>query len=342
MYKKYDAVVFIGRFQILHNAHIQIIKKASNLSDKLIIIIGSSNQPRTYKNPWTWDERAKLLRSVLDLRIPKTVNTVIEHTNDTIYNDQAWAIRIQDIVGKHTKSFDNVAIIGHDKDESSFYLKMFPQWHKETTGLFESLHSSDIRELYFKQNCNMNYLKGVVAEEVYDFLNKFKDTTEYQQIIKEREFIETYKSQFAGLPYPPVFVTADAVVIQSGHVLMVKRRAEPGRGLWALPGGFLNAATDKSMQDCAIRELREETGIKIPVPALIGSIKDNRVFDAINRSARGRTITHAYKIVLPDGELPKVKGSDDAEKAQWIPIANLDSEKCFEDHFEIITHFVGA
>jgi len=72
-----------------------------------------------------------------------------------------------------------------------------------------------------------------------------------------------------------------------------------------LPGGFLNASTDASVQSAAIRELKEETGIKVPVAVLNGSIKDSRVFDSIGRSARGRTITHAFKIVLPDGELGK-------------------------------------
>jgi bifunctional NMN adenylyltransferase/nudix hydrolase len=123
---------------------------------------------------------------------------------------------------------------------------------------------------------------------------------------------------------------------------MIKRRSEPGKGLWALPGGFVNAGTDASVQDAAIRELREETGLKVPVPVLRGSITASKVFDAIDRSARGRTITHAFKFELADGELPKVKGMDDAEKAKWIPFAEIKSEECFEDHYEIISHFVGA
>ena len=165
---------------------------------------------------------------------------------------------------------------------------------------------------------------------------------EYEQVIREREFVETYKKQYASLPYPPIFSTADAVVIQSGHVLMIRRRAEPGKGLWALPGGYVNANTDKSVEDAAIRELREETGIKVPAPVLRGSIVRSKVFDAIDRSARGRIITHAFYIQLPDGELPKVKGSDDADKARWVPIAEVKSEECFEDHYEILQHFLGA
>jgi bifunctional NMN adenylyltransferase/nudix hydrolase len=112
--------------------------------------------------------------------------------------------------------------------------------------------------------------------------------------------------------------------------------------LWALPGGYVNANTDKSVEDAAIRELREETLIKVPAPVLRGNIKDSRVFDAIDRSPRGRIITHAFKIVLPDGELPRVKGSDDAEKARWVPIAEVCSDECFEDHYEMVQWAIGG
>jgi bifunctional NMN adenylyltransferase/nudix hydrolase len=219
---------------------------------------------------------------------------------------------------------------------------MFPQWGFEEIELLEPLDATDIRDLYFKNDVNMKFIQGVVPRTTYDFLEQFRTTEEYQQIIREREFVANYKKQYASLPYPPIFSTADSVVICSGHVLMIKRRAEPGRGLWALPGGYVNANTDKSVEDAAIRELREETMIKVPAPVLRGSIVRSKVFDAIDRSPRGRIITHAFHIQLPDGDLPKVKGSDDAEKARWVPIAEVKSEECFEDHYEIIQHFLGA
>ncbi len=339
MSKKYDTLVLIGRFQPFHNAHLEIVKRATALCDKLVIVVGSSRQPRTYKNPFTFEERSQMIRyatSGLSLHIN------IEPNTDTIYNDQAWAVRVQQIVAKHTQSGERVGIIGHKKDDSSFYLDMFPQWGYEDVELVEFLSAVDVRDLYFKWTFNSNFIKNVVPESTYERLMSFRQTEEFAQIIREREFVEKYKQQYASLPYPPVFVTTDAVVIQSGHVLMIKRRSEPGKGLWALPGGFLNANTDRSVQDAAIRELREETGIKVPAPVLKGSIQDQRVFDAIGRSARGRTITHAFKIVLADGELPKVKGMDDAEKARWVPIAEVRSDECFEDHWEILQYFVGA
>ena len=339
MNKKYHTLVLIGRFQPFHSAHLEIVKRATALCEQLIIITGSAKQPRTYKNPFTSTERASMIK---DATRGLSMQIYVEENVDTIYNDQAWAVRIQGIVSKYRAVGGPVGIIGHKKDDSSFYLDMFPQWGYENVELIEFLSAVDIRDLYFKREVNMKFIRGVVPETTFDFLEQFRTTAEYEQIIREREFVENYKKQYASLPYPPIFSTADAVVIQSGHVLMIKRRAEPGRGLWALPGGYVNANTDKSVEGAAIRELREETQIRVPAPVLRGSIVRSRVFDAIDRSPRGRIITHAFYILLPDGELPRVKGSDDAEKARWVPIAEVRSEDCFEDHYEILQHFVGA
>ncbi|MGI9055864.1 MAG: bifunctional nicotinamide-nucleotide adenylyltransferase/Nudix hydroxylase, partial [Pyrinomonadaceae bacterium] len=75
------------------------------------------------------------------------------------------------------------------------------------------------------------------------FLEVFK-TTEYFPYLKgEFEYIQKYKedTQFKNVPYAPVFFTTDAVVVQSGHVLVVRRKVHPGKGLLALPGGFLKS-----------------------------------------------------------------------------------------------------
>jgi len=339
MSKQYGTLVLIGRFQPFHNAHLEIIKRATALTDNLVIITGSAAQPRTYKNPFTSAERAQMIKAATG---GLSLSIHIEENIDTIYNDQAWAVRVQSIVSRYRILGTKTAIIGHKKDESSFYLDMFPQWEYIDVESIEPLSAVNIRDLYFKRDVNMNFIKAVVPQTTFVYLDAFKDTDAYEQIIREREFLIEHNKQYASLKYPPIFSTADAVVICSGHILMIKRRAEPGKGLWALPGGYVNANTDKTVEDAAIRELREETMIKVPAPVLRGSIVRSKVFDAIDRSPRGRIITHAFYIQLPDGELPKVKGSDDAEKARWVPIAEVKSEECFEDHYEILQHFLGA
>ena len=338
MTKKYDAIVFIGRFQPLHNAHVEIIRKAAELANKVIIVVGSANQPRTFKNPFSYAEREYLIQDTYEFG----TNLIVASNYDTIYNDDSWAVRVQNIVAKHTTKDSKIAIIGHKKDETSFYLDMFPQWELVEVDLIEELSASQIRQLYFREDYNPNFIRSVVPQNVLEYLNKFAKTEEYKQILREIEFVEKYKSQYASFPYPPTFVTVDAVVVQSGHILMIRRRAEPGRGLLALPGGFLDAYGDRTLEDAMLRELREETGLKVPAPVLRGNIVETKVFDAIERSTRGRTITHAFLIKLPNGELPRIKAGSDASSAKWIPISQINRNECYEDHYEIINYFTGV
>jgi len=109
-----------------------------------------------------------------------------------------------------------------------------------------------------------------------------------------------------------------------------------GKGTWATPGGFIKS--NERLEDSMLRELREETKLKVPVPVLRGNIKAREVFDSPNRSLRGRTITHAFLIELPPGPLPKVKGSDDAEKARWVPLSVFEKmqDQMFEDHYTLV------
>ena len=346
--KRYDIAVYIGRFQPLHNGHVQTIINAAKIAKRVVVIVGSASKSRSYKNPFYFGERkAIIINAEREFQISRNTEAVInvEANIDTMYDDNAWMVRVQKIVNSYALSGnEKIAIIGHGKDESSAYLRWFPQWDLIEQELVEPLDASQIRSLYFSDMYNPNFIRSVVPSSTIDFLTGFSNSNDYSQIIREREFIAKYKKQFESLPYPPIFVTADAVVAQAGHVLLIKRRAEPGKGLWALPGGFVNANTDKSVEDAAIRELIEETQIKLPEKVLRGSIVNRKVFDAINRSERGRTITHAFHIRLIDGEwnLPKIKGSDDAEKAQWVPLGKVRSEEMFEDHFDIIQYFLGV
>ncbi|PWU00812.1 MAG: ADP-ribose pyrophosphatase [Bacteroidetes bacterium] len=343
MTKQFDTIVYIGRFQPLHNAHIVMLHKASVLAKQVIVVVGSANQPRTVKNPFTSDERIQLLSESVHRYVSGDgTKFIFEPNEDTVYNNGAWCIRVQNIVAKYTSKTDRIAIIGHKKDETTFYLNMFPQWEFVDQPLVEPLNATQIRDAYFTPELNnINWFKGVVPETTIDFLSRFVQTSDYHKLVKEKEFLVKCKLPYAGLPYEPVFTTADMCVFQSGHVLMGIRKSEPGKGLLAFPGGYLNAATDRSCFDAAIRELYEETRLKVPEKVLRGSIVGEKVFDAIGRSERGRIITHAYKAVLPDGELPKVRGSDDLQFAAWYPISEISRQDCFEDHYDILQYFVN-
>ena len=263
---------------------------------------------------------------------------LVQSLPDLTYSDQKWAARVQDIVGKIALENERVAIIGHKKDESSYYLKMFPQWELVEHEMNENVSATNIRDLYFEGH-SLNFLRSVVPQGVFKFLQEDKNERHYGALKEEYEFVKGYKERWDAAPFPPTIVTTDAVVVQSGHILLVERGGHPGKGLWALPGGFIKQS--ERLVDGMIRELREETRLKVPGPVLKGSIVAEKVFDAPNRSLRGRTITVAYLIELPPGELPSVKGSDDAAKAQWVPLSEVREEEMFEDHFHIIDYFVS-
>jgi bifunctional NMN adenylyltransferase/nudix hydrolase len=173
-------------------------------------------------------------------------------------------------------------------------------------------------------------------------LEEFMNSKNYETLVKEFEFLRTYKLQWSLAPYPPTFVTADSLVTCLGHVLLVQRKAAPGEGLWALPGGFLNQF--ETVKECALRELEEETKIKVPPRILETSIVEDKLFDHPSRSLRGRTITTVFHIDLRgEKSLPKVRGSDDAAQAKWIPLNELVrmQDKMFEDHYHIVTDLLG-
>ena len=334
----YDLLIYIGRFQPFHNAHLETVMRASKMAHKVLIITGSAYQPRTYKNPWTTRERLLTIKNAcVDAGLE---NVSVVANRDSVYNDQAWIQRVQELVEGVHISGNKIGIIGHKKDDSSSYLDMFPQWDYVPVELIEPLDATNVRELYFNERCNMNFIKHVVPRSVYVALEHWQSNHSYTQVIAERRANEAYKAQFSALPYPPIFVTADPVVFCAGHVLLVERGKMPGKGLLALPGGFVNA-NDSSVESAMLRELKEETNIKVPVPVLRGSIKEKRVFDHPDRSARGRTITHAFNIVLNETSTPKVRAADDAVNVFWKPFNEINSEWLFEDHYDIIQHFLG-
>ncbi|WP_325088278.1 bifunctional nicotinamide-nucleotide adenylyltransferase/Nudix hydroxylase [Burkholderia contaminans] len=338
--RRFDALVFIGRFQPPHRGHLNVLKSALSRAERVCVLIGSTDKPRTIKDPFSFDERRQMLASLLDASERDRVT--VAPLQDSTYNDGDWVRWVQDAVASALGDIAQrkVGLIGHEKDATSYYLRMFPQWELVDVDATEDISATEIRDQYFAERTN-SFVQWAVPEPVFGWLERFRTQPEFAQLKSEAEFIAGYRKAWAAAPYPVTFVTVDAVVVHSGHILLVRRRSEPGRGLWALPGGFVNQ--DERLDAACIRELREETGLKLPEPVLRGSIKDRQVFDHPTRSLRGRTITHACLFNFPIGELPRVKGSDDADKARWVPLNEFAQMRSvmFEDHFDIAYHFLG-
>lgn len=357
MPKQFDTLALIGRFQGPHKAHFELLERAGKMANQVVVILGSAFRPRDFKHPWTAAERiAMLAPEVQKLQEFTGAKYIMECTHDTLYDYDAWVARIQTIVGRFTKSVDRIGLIGHAKDiETKEYLDMFPQWERVGVELIEVLDATQVRNMYFSDKFNPNFLTGVMPPSVISFLTKFRDTPEFDYIMAEKKVIEDRKKNYANLDYPNCAITVDSVVVQAGHILLIKRKSSPGKGLWALPGGYFNAGgwsnrekkfiePDMTPTDGILRELVEETMIDVPKKVLRGSIRSIREFGHPNRSLLGRSITFAAHIVLNGGEwkLPKVKGMDDAETAKWVPFIDVRRETLFDDHADIIQSFVPS
>lgn len=116
--------------------------------------------------------------------------------------------------------------------------------------------------------------------------------------------------------YPRPAVTTDCVVFtkeEEPKVLLIQRGNEPYKGCWAFPGGFMDM--DETAEECAVRELKEETGLTVNQIQQIGA------YSKVDRDPRGRTISIAYLAIV---DAPAaVAGMDDAVKAAWFPLASL-------------------
>ncbi len=266
----HDLCVLIGRFQPFHIAHLRVVEIALKRGRHVLVLIGSAGAPRSHRNPFTYAERADMIRLSVDERYRGRLITL--PLEDCCYNDTQWVANAQKQVNTAiaqtgvSRGGDPaaVALIGHSRD------------------------------------------------------------------------------------HPITFVTVDACVVTAACALLVRRKGRPGKGLWALPGGFLGQT--ETVVDGMLRELREKTKIAVPPGMLRGSIVAQRVFDDPNRSSRGRTITHGFLIQLKNetalpglrsrkprqAESAEIGADDDAEKAQWWPLADIKREMMFEDHYDII------
>jgi bifunctional NMN adenylyltransferase/nudix hydrolase len=274
-----------------------------------------------------------------------------------------WLANVQAICSNYIEDGETVALLGAYEDASSYYLNLFPQWeYVPPEHSFSMVHATAIRDVLF----NVLYSKGWgdrgevpkftdetlekqdkffvknLPDPVADWIKIFRHTSLFIPLVSEYEDNAAYKKSWENSPFPPIFVTADTVVTCAGHVLVVKRGGNPGKGLLALPGGFVRE--NERVKFAALRELKEETRIKVDKRILESSIVDSDVFDYPGRSLRGRTITHAFHVKLDCRfRLPEVKGSDDAVGAFWLPMMEVmrRADEFFEDHIHIINRFIN-
>ena len=342
--------VLIGRFQPLHNGHMALLRAALDRARQVVVVLGSAMQAPNPKNPFSWQERAQMLREALPPEDSERVHCVPVRD---YYNEPLWVHAVREAVQAHVPEGASVALVGHFKDSSSSYLAHFPGWELISLPRLGQFDATPLRDIYLGEGSAspeamdqaLRQLADQVPASTVAFLRHWAHTPLYVQMQQEWQMLRKYKEAWKAAPYAPMFVTVDGLVRcrskGQDHVLLVQRGRAPGKGLWAFPGGFLEPR-DSLWQSC-IREISEETGLPTSEADLLAALQAVQVFDHPDRSLRGRTITHVHYMDLGDQpSLPPVKGSDDAAVARWVPLTELPGMEgsLFEDHFQILCQFL--
>lgn len=339
----YDNAILIGRFEPVHTGHVALLQEALVRARRAIVVVGSAFQARTPKNPFTWTEREAMLRGALSAQDNARL-TVLPMRD--YYNEAVWVRAVREAVARHTAPQERTGLVGHFKDATSDYLRAFHDWELIRMERQGGIDATLIRDAYFGATLAtlataLQPLADAIPPTTRALLEAFAQTPSYAALQEEWRMLRGYRQAWAAAPYPPVFVTVDAVLRCQNRVLLIRRAHAPGKGLLAVPGGFIEPR-ETVWQSC-LRELAEETHCSLPEAAMRAALQSVAVFDHPDRSQRGRTITHAHYFDLGSDPLPGVQAGDDAAHAEWIDIGRLASleEDFFEDHFHMLDHFLG-
>lgn len=312
--------VFIGRCQPLHAGHIAVISQMIDETDVHLVLLGSANQPRTIKNPYTFAERCAEVLNVFP-------NVTVLPLNDYVYNDDRWCDNVRQILS----GYEDVTIYGHTKPDTD-YLSWLNEFKYVEVDSGYDINATDIRLELYKEG-------SMPAEAQADY-----------------EFYEREKKLFESYPFPETlqFNCSDALLIRLPHdmqadmsqaeILLIQRKFAPGAGTWAMPGGFKNK--DESFFECAKRELLEEAGVD--VGESLSHSGDNNyefntlcyLFDSPHRVVG--TIPRITNCVMflanhPDYD-PVIKADDDAAAVKWFTLHEILNEvNMFHDHRDMIS-----
>lgn len=172
----FDHLVFIGRFQPFHLAHMQTIQIALQHSQGVILALGSAQNERNIKNPFSAQEREQMILSNFSIEDQARIQFV--HVVD-VYNDVKWVKLVKDLVKAVTQVTDQIGLIGHFKDESSYYLQLFPEWEMlELESLVGSISATPLREAYYRGEIKTEFFpQGTIA-----FLQQFQHSELYAKL----------------------------------------------------------------------------------------------------------------------------------------------------------------
>lgn len=335
---QFDAAVLVGRYQPFLDSDLKALLHALELAQRVFVVIEASHEGRSPKTPWTWRERAEcILSSVASSQRGRIeVMPVREYYDDTRLVEYVERRVEQSLLDAGAESL-RITEVGPAVLHRRGRLK-FGSWTTSAVPELEPVDGRSLLESYFAPDGKIETAE--LPSSSQQLLERFATTTHYAALAEEWRTLQDYRAAWQIAPYPPVFVTVDAVVACRGCVLLIRRKRAPGKGFLALPGGFIEQ--NETALQSALRELEEETQLSLASGGVAYSLLGSAVFDHPARSQRGRTISHAFHLDLGQAAMPEVRAADDAASVKWVSIERLSllEEEFFDDHFHILEHFL--
>lgn len=326
----HDAAVLIGRFQPFHRGHAALLRRAFEVGKRVVLVLGSAHSSRTPRNPFSASERETMIRSTLTESDNKRLLVLGQRD---VWCADRWAREVRGAVEGVVSG--RIALVGYRKDATSAYLGSFPGWDWVDTGRQGPLDATPLRERLLGTEPLpgiLDALRDAIDPPVLEFLASWGDGPLRQELSEELAATRRDAADWGDGP----FVTVDVLVRAADHALLIRRAKRPGRGLLAMPGGFLKDG--ELREQGALRVLREETGL------VLDDVRPSRemLFSHPGRSQRARIATHAFLFETFRGELPEPIPGPGVASASWWREDELASqeEQLFEDHFHILSSFL--
>ncbi|WP_374335365.1 NUDIX domain-containing protein [Methyloversatilis sp.] len=336
----------IGRFQPFHNGHKKLIDYALTLADRVTVIIGDTGCARSFRDPWTQEERVHMIRAAYNNDERIKFAGVLDYP----YSNVRWSHGVQAVMKTLCPSGDGF-IVGMQKDDTSFYLDLFPGVEVVKMPVTEAWESEEdipvsgtaIRRMIFNTespnyHINMKWVKEVALPRG---VQEALQCNAYRAIVEEFRAIKA-DEQLWMCPGTSMYglqpkVAVDAMIHTPTRILLIERGGARGRGNFALPGGYLDQG--ERLYAGALRELREEAGIELRFDDHHFPL--NLVpYDHPNRSSGIRTITNVLDVMVSEefADANKPVPGDDAQSAFWCDKSALNRmrENFFSDHWHII------